>query len=713
MGTLKNIGTFLRTGAWPFEHSEEYRAALQEYSSIQTMAPQWALTDADSFIRDGVRKNALVYRAVEFVASSVATPVLRAMRESGDGFEELNRSDFLAALLQRPSEEYGSQTRFIKQVVRSLLVTGEAILYKAKGERTGQVAELQILPPHTVAVKREKSGKKIYLYHYDPARDPIKLKPEAVMFIKFDDLLDKDRGLAPLQAAARETDVDNSGADVRKGFFDNGAVLSGILSTEQEVGDEQLKNYSATWSEQFGGSKNAGKTPALGGGLKYQEIGTSPDKIAFPEVIGISEVRICQAFGVSPILVGAKIGLEKSTYSNYETAFKSFWQTIAPALLTFLADEFTGGLTERADGRVCRWDTSEVPALQEDEDKREQRAGRILKNAGMTLNQYKEENGLETTEDGDVYLVPSGFTLVNAGELNVDRTPEALKPENLEDENDSETDGEGDTESGEDFGGGDSAGDSDSSRSVLKDVPRRSIRQIRAESSYPTLEKRLAKAIEDVFGAQAESVADKVADTLDPDKLLDLTIEAERTASAVRPKIRAILNEAGEEAAKEVDGEFDREDEETTSFVAAAALLLGVALVKTTRDLIGKEVARLQTESPNLSLDEIGKRLKDTIVNRDRADLAASTETVRTANRAGKIALKQNGITQVVWRNGSDPCEFCRELEGKVVGIDEAFAQLDEEVSGADGGSFTVSYETAETPPLHPDCSCFIEPVRS
>ena len=108
--------------------------------------------------------------------------------------------------------------------------------------------------------------------------------------------------------------------------------------------------------------------------------------------------------------------------------------------------------------------------------------------------------------------------------------------------------------------------------------------------------------------------------------------------------------------------------------------------------------------------DDIAKRLREIVASRDRADLAASTETVRTANRAAKMAFRQNGVERVIWRvGGNNPCEFCQALEGKTVGVDEAFAELGEELEGADGGAMTVTYERVEAPSLHPRCDCFIE----
>lgn len=722
MGLWQDLRNYLRTGV-PARTLDE--RALVKYSSYEVLAPEWSMVDAETMARDGHRKNALAYACIEYVARAVATPVLEAVRETSDGYEELPPLDPLTRLLERPSEDYPSQTRFFRQVVRNLMLTGECILYKVPGDRTGRVVELQMLPSNKVSVERKANGEKTYLYYYDPSLPPKRLRSDEVLFIKFDDVLNKDRGLAPLAAAARETDVDNATADIRKSFFEHGAILEGILTTEQQANEKQLKEWSAMWSRKYAGPKNAGKTPALAGGLSYQTVGATPDKWAFKEVTGLTEARICSAFGVPPILVGAKIGLDRSTYANYKEARSAFWEDTATPLLVFLADEFTGGLTELSDGRRCRWNTDEVPALQEDADSREERAGRSLGKGTITINEYREAAGLDPVADGDYYMMPTNIKLVAEGEIeefaqtSSGATPEQLKPftgeepDDGEEEEPEEEPGEGTPEA--------SPPAEEGTRSLdhgvrLRPV-RREVRDSHSAEEIGRLERRLARAIEGVFGTQAEAVAEKVGDTLDPDELLDLTVEAERMAEAATPHIRSILQEAGEDAAKEAqdegfgEGEFDPEGEDAIGYMETAPLLLGYEMARHTRDLVGETIAAVQAANPEgWTTDEIADRLREIIVDRDRANLAAETETVRTSNRAARFAYRQAGVTELEWFTTSpEPCEFCRAMEGRTVSVDEAFAALGDEIEGSEGGVRTVDYEDLWDT-LHPRCGCGVRP---
>ncbi len=170
------------------------------------------------------------------------------------------------------------------------------------------------------------------------------------------------------------------------------------------------------WKERYSGSKNAGKTPALAGGLSYQRAGALPGELGLKELTGIPELRICQVFGVPPALAYAVLGIERLTYSNYQQAMRSLWKHAASPLLGLICDEFTGGLTLDGDGRRVGADKSKVPALQEDADKVASRFSKALNDGAVMVNEYREKLGLEPVEDGDVYLRPAKSVVVSAGE---------------------------------------------------------------------------------------------------------------------------------------------------------------------------------------------------------------------------------------------------------------------------------------------------------
>jgi len=121
------------------------------------------------------------------------------------------------------------------------------------------------------------------------------------------------------------------------------------------------------------------------------------------------------ALGVPPILIGAKVGLDRSTFSNYKEARAAFWEeTLMPLqrrfiepIRTRLVPEFSG--VGRQTIRVD-WDNSEVLALREAESAKWERATNALARGGITLNDFRDVIGLDPTANGDVFLIPAGVT---------------------------------------------------------------------------------------------------------------------------------------------------------------------------------------------------------------------------------------------------------------------------------------------------------------
>jgi SPP1 gp7 family putative phage head morphogenesis protein len=119
------------------------------------------------------------------------------------------------------------------------------------------------------------------------------------------------------------------------------------------------------------------------------------------------------------------------------------------------------------------------------------------------------------------------------------------------------------------------------------------------------------------------------------------------------------------------------------------------------------------------SLDKLRKRVESVYddIDRYRANRLARTETLKASNAATNFAYKQTGYVKAKeWYVNPDSCPICAEMEGKTVPLDDEFLPLGDSVDYTDEEgeeqSYPISYDTIETPPLHPNCRCTILPVR-
>lgn len=119
------------------------------------------------------------------------------------------------------------------------------------------------------------------------------------------------------------------------------------------------------------------------------------------------------------------------------------------------------------------------------------------------------------------------------------------------------------------------------------------------------------------------------------------------------------------------------------------------------------------------SLDTLAFRVADIYDGAEhyRADRLARTETLSASNNATNWAYKQTGYVKAKeWYTNPGACPICDAFNGKVVGLDDTYATLGQNVDYTDEQgnqqTYAVDYADIENPPIHPNCRCTIVPVR-
>jgi phage portal protein BeeE len=221
-------------------------------------------------------------------------------------------------------------------------------------------------------------------------------------------------GQPPLRAAARATTLDNGATDFVDGLLRNHAMPSVVIETENEITPALHKRLRAMWREAFGGVRRNSDPAWLQKGMKLHQLGLTLPDLEFPDLREVSETRICAAFAVEPILVGAKVGLLHNAYKDYREARLSFWEEamfseqrrFLEPVRSFLLPRFNGVGRRRVQ---VGWDNSGVLALKESETTRWERATNALARGGITRNDFRQLVGLLPVPSGDVFLTPAGI----------------------------------------------------------------------------------------------------------------------------------------------------------------------------------------------------------------------------------------------------------------------------------------------------------------
>ncbi|MBI5267314.1 MAG: phage portal protein, partial [candidate division Zixibacteria bacterium] len=153
------------------------------------------------------------------------------------------------------------------------------------------------------------------------------------------------------------------------------------------------------WKLTHGGPEKQHEIAVLSSGGKFHDITPSLDKLVSDLLTKTPRETILAVFGVPPVLAGI---FEYANYANSREQIKIFWQhTILPlqrivlgAINRQLVETFWPGLQVAAD-------SSQINALQEDENEKATRLGGLKRSGIITPNEAREKLGWEPIVGGD------------------------------------------------------------------------------------------------------------------------------------------------------------------------------------------------------------------------------------------------------------------------------------------------------------------------
>jgi HK97 family phage portal protein len=380
---------------------------------------------------NGYGRNELVYACIRERAENLPQSVLRVYpSEHGEALD----SHRLRKLIEQPNP-VTNEFEFWELCVTYLDLAGNCYWLIVRA-RDGLPAELWPVRPDLVRIFPTRNPR-VWNYGYvlDPSTAPRSIAEEIVpvarqdiIHVKYPNPLDAYFGQPPLRPAARAVSLDNAATDFVDTLLRNYAVPGVVITTVEEVTQGAADRLKSRWRAAFSGTRK-GEPAVLQKGMDVKPLGMNLRDLEFPDLRAISESRICAALDVPPILVGAKVGLDRSTFTNYREARAQLWEEAIFSLQrrfrdpvqTRLVPEFSGVGRQRV---FTRWDNSDVIALQEAESARWERATNALARGGITINDFRRTVELDPVPGGDCFLMPAGVVPQPADQIG-SSTPES------------------------------------------------------------------------------------------------------------------------------------------------------------------------------------------------------------------------------------------------------------------------------------------------
>jgi len=392
------------------------KSASEFIPTWQRGRPQPTDDDIGNFSRAGYSKNSLIYSCIREIATSFADLPAQVLRPNQQRVPEPVPDHALVTLLENPNEAMDGY-EFKVTLASHFQATGNAYVEKVRRSENatrnrvlGPVKELGLLRPDYVQIAPgARRAEDAFVVSVNGQE--IKRLPRAdVIHLRTPNLINDFYGLSPIAVLVNEGNVDTEMTAFDWAFFRNAGVPVGILTTETRHSPDEVKEIKGAFRRMFGGVKKWFELLVLNAQeAKYQQLGLAIKDMEMPGTRAFVESRICAVFGVPPIIVGALVGLEKATYSNYEQAQQSFWsETMVPfaaSVGSVLTRELLPEFATTADrGARVAFDNSGVKALQEDHSDRLKTANELIRSGGLTVNQALQAVGLPAIDGADFYV---------------------------------------------------------------------------------------------------------------------------------------------------------------------------------------------------------------------------------------------------------------------------------------------------------------------
>lgn len=375
-----------------------------------------------NYVNEGYKQNEIIYACIELTANTAAQTRLQVLSKGND---EPIEDHELRKLLERPNS-WMTEFDFWVVTLVSMKLAGAAYWFKARAMGgQGPVTELWPLRPDLIApIPGVDSDSVIAAWEYMPDGGVrTVLDANDVLAFRRTDPLDFYKVVSPVGVLAKSADVDTSITNYLKKFFDRGAMPAGALKSKLKLSPMAITDLMNSWEKRYGGAENWHKPVILDSDAEYQRTGLTFEEMDFSELDARNELRICMALGVPPILIGARAGLERSTFSNYEEARRAWWQDHLIPLYKFLSDTIDLQLApEFGEDVDTEWDFSEVPALNESRDSMFTRANAGVTGGWFTVNMALREIGVEEIgEPGEIFLRGQAVTPIPINETVEDQ----------------------------------------------------------------------------------------------------------------------------------------------------------------------------------------------------------------------------------------------------------------------------------------------------
>ena len=358
---------------------------------------------------------AATWACVNLLAGTIASLPLMVYRTDRSGVRTIARNNPLYYVLHDSPNFDQTAVDFWEYMCAGIELHGNA--YAEIGKRAdGSLYDLRPIRPDLVMVERKKNGE--LGYRWTDERGPHNRTQTEILHIRgFGG--GPLGGASTLNACARTFSSAGSAEIAAASMFTNGAMPSGVLSTDKTLTPEQRQLAEQLLTEKFRGAMNAGRPMLLDNAVKWEQLTLSPEDTQLLESRRFGIEEICRVFGVPPHMIGHTenstswgTGLEQQTLGFQKFTLRRRMKRIEQALEKQLLTP-----RDRAEGITIEFNLEGL--LRGDSASRAAFYESGLQNGWQTINEVRALENLPPVAGGDTpRMQMQNVPITQAGQEN-------------------------------------------------------------------------------------------------------------------------------------------------------------------------------------------------------------------------------------------------------------------------------------------------------
>lgn len=592
-------------------------------------------------------------------------------------------------VLERPNARLTSKFDLLVATQSFLELVGNAYWYLSVEERSRKVREVYLMRPDRVRVATGKDGDIIGYTFRDDSGTEIPLEVDEVQHFKTFNPEDEYYGIGTVEAGIIYIETEEDTALFQRNFIKNQASPSGILTINGKIEREQFKKVKAAWKEKTEGLANVGKTLFIrGADASFTKIGLSLGDLDMEKLKSLTEDKIFKMFRMPKFILGDfdQGGLGRA---NIEAGDYVFSKRVIDPKQVRLDDGIQNILRRNfKEEAIIVGHVSQIP---EDVDRQLNEEDKLV-NRVMTVNEVRQRRGLPTVgAAGDRLYIPFNMTSIeDAGSDNSTKAVKTVRRITVAKKDAAESTffqqlNKIDAKVVKRY--------KSELKKNLKAQQEFVISNLAAYAASVQDGSATTKAYEEIMPSEAEE-ADKSLEWLIPLMLLAIQQGAETALSLLDNADDFVFSTAAQNAAKE------------------AARRVMTDFTKQTVDKLKAEIAAGVNAGEDLSA--LTKRVNAVYEKAIgyRTERLSDSESHKTINKGVQLGFKQAGVKRKVWRAlGSNPCQYCRAMDGTIISVESSFVPKGGTMVGEDGGEVVQDYDAVENAHAHANCHCWLFPA--